>query len=87
MLDRSENYWPEVCRNFRKELQVCIQIGKLLRREGSDLQVSAMLYRELVHTVLLFGAETWFLLAAISRNLEGVHVGFLRQGTDKKTKQ
>ena len=32
----------------------------------------------MVQAVLLFGAETWVLLEVMYRNLEGVHVGFLR---------
>ena len=38
----------------------------------------------MVQAVLLFGLETWVLLAAMSKNLEGVHVGLLRQVTGKK---
>ena len=40
-----------------------------------------MFYWVVVQAVLLFGAETWVLLAAMSRKLEGVHVGFLIQVT------
>ena len=63
------------------------RIRKLLRREGADPQVSEMFYQTVVQAVLLFGVETWFLLAAIYRKLEGVHVGFLRQMTGQKAKQ
>ena len=55
--------------------------------EGSDLLVSEMFYREVVQAVLLFGYKKWVLLAAISNNLEGVYVGFLRQVTVKMAKQ
>ena len=41
--------------------------------------MSEMFYWEVVQAVLLFGEETSVLLVAISRKLEGVHVGFLRQ--------
>ena len=37
------------------------------------------LYRGVVQEVLLFGAETWVLTAAMLQKIEGVHVGFLRQ--------
>ena len=33
----------------------------------------------MVQAVLLFGAETWVLTAAMLQKLEGVHVGFLQQ--------
>ena len=41
-------------------------------------------YRAVVQKVLLLGEETWVLSEAMSSNLEGVHVGFLRQITDQK---
>ena len=40
-----------------------------------------------VESGIIFGAETWFLLAAMSRKLEGVHVCFLRQVMGKKAKR
>ena len=46
--------------------------------------MSAMFYRAVVQAVLLFGAETWVLYEAMSRNLEGAHVGFLRQITGQR---
>ena len=45
-----------------------------------------MFYLEVVQSVLLFGAETWVLLVVMSKNLEGVPVGFLRQVTGKTAK-
>ena len=46
-----------------------------------------MFYLEVVQAVLIFGADTWVLLAAMSQNLEGMHVGFLRKMTDQKEKR
>ena len=46
--------------------------------------MSAMFYRAVVQVVLLFGAETWFLTAEMSQNMEGLHVGLLRQVMGKK---
>ena len=43
-----------------------------------------MFYRSVVQAVLLFGSETWVLLAEMSRNMEGVHVILLRQLTGQK---
>ena len=54
---------------------------------GADPLVLAMFYWAVVQAVLIFGDETWFLLEAMSKNLEGVHVGFLKQMTGKTTKQ
>ena len=40
-----------------------------------------------MQVVLLFGTETWVLLAAINRKLEVVHVGFLWKLTGKTASQ
>ena len=65
----SDNDWPEVFRNFRKTRQVWSRLGKLPRREGADPLVSAMFYQVVVQAVLIFVAETWILLTAMSNNL------------------
>ena len=57
----------------------------MLWQEGADPIISAKFYRVLVQAVLLFGSETWLLMAAMIKNLEGVHMGFLRQMTGKKS--
>ena len=53
----------------------------MLRRERADPIILAKFYHSVVQAVLLFGAETWVLTAAISYKLEGAHVGFLRHVT------
>ena len=58
-------------------------MGKMLWREGEEPRVSTIFYWAVVQAVLLFGVETWVLSEAMSRKLEGVHVGFLRQITGK----
>ena len=45
------------------------------------------LYRAVVHTVPLFGEENWVLSEAMSRNMEGVQVGFLRRITGRRAMQ
>ena len=45
--------------------------------EGAEPFVSLQFYWEVVHVVLLFGAETWVLSEAMTKKLEGLHVGFL----------
>ena len=36
-----------------------------------------MFYRGVAQAVLLFGSETWVLLVAMERKVEGTHTGFL----------
>ena len=56
-------------------------------REGADPQVSAIFYPEVVQEVILFGVETRVFFVAMSRKLEGVHVGLLRQMMGVKAKR
>ena len=86
MLDRSDDDWPAVLRNIRKARQMWVRLRKMLRREGVDISVSEKFYHALIQAVLLFGGDTWVLLAPMAHRLEGVHVGFLRQVTKLKAK-
>ena len=59
----------------------------MLRREGADLIISEKFYCAVVQEVLLFGAKTWVMSAAMLQKLKGVHVGFLRQVTGMKARK
>ena len=37
-----------------------------------------MFYREVVHAIILYGPETWVLLAEMENKEEGLQTGFLR---------
>ena len=69
MLDRSDSNWTTVRYNSRKERRVWNWLGKLTWREGEDPRVSEMFYREVVQAVLLFGEDTWVLLAAMYQKM------------------
>ena len=75
----SYDNWLEVLWNIGKVRRVWNRLRKMPLREGAEPRVSAMFYREVVQAVIIFGAETWVLSELMSRNLEGVHVGFLRK--------
>ena len=46
--------------------------------------VSAKFYRAVVQAVLLFGLQTWVLMAVMMERIERVQVCFLRQVTGMK---
>ena len=83
ILDQYDYDWPAVLQNVDKAHRVWNRLGKLLLREGSEPHMSTMFRLVVVQTVVLFGEEPWVLSEAMSRKLEGVHVGFLRQITGK----
>ena len=47
--------------------------------------MSNIFYRAVVQADLLLGAETWVLLQAMYRKLEGIHMGFLKQITGHRS--
>ena len=62
-------------------------MGELLRQEGGGRRVSNLLYRVVVHTVLLFGLESWVMSDAMMKSVDGTHMGFLRQITRKQARR
>ena len=66
---------------LKKVRQVWGRLGKLLQREGMEPEVLEKLYHTVVQAVLLFGVETWVLLAPMMKSLEEENVSFLRQVT------
>ena len=60
------------------------RLGTLLKREGVDPRVLAIFYRAVAQAILLYGLETWFLLAAMKNKVEGSHTGFIRHITGKR---
>ena len=86
-LDRSDDNWTEVLRNIQKVRQVLGHLGKFLWMEGADTFISEKFYRTVVQAVFIFGEETWVLLAAMLKKLEGVHLVFLRPVIGKKKRR
>ena len=66
---QSHNDWLVVLRNTSKLQQVWGCIGELLQRKGSYLPISENLYRAVVKALLIFGAKTWVLSAAMAKKL------------------
>ena len=58
----------------------------LIRWEGADPKVVEMFYKSVIQAVILFGSETWVLLAEMERKVEGTHTGFLRHITGKRAR-
>ena len=82
-LKHTDNDWPEVCWNIVKARAVWRRLVKLLQKEGADNRFSDLFYREVIQAVLLLGLESWDLLYAMIRAVEGTHMGFLCHITGK----
>ena len=68
-LDQKDDDWPDVRQNIMCARSVWGRLGTLLRREGVDTKVSASFYRAVVRAILLYGSETWVLLASIVKRI------------------
>ena len=60
--------------NLKKARRCWARLSRVLRAEYAAPRVCGIFYRATVQAVLLFGAETWDLLPADLRRLEGFHV-------------
>ena len=76
-LDQTDDDLPAVRRNIMRERLVWGRLGKILRREGADPKVLASFFRAAVQAILLYGSETWALLASMAKSIEGTHTEFL----------
>ena len=63
------------------------QLGALLRREGADPKLEEKFYRAVIQVLLLFGVETWVILAAMEWKVDGTHTSFLRQIMGKRARR
>ena len=70
-MDRSDNDCTSVLWNMGKAHRVWNRLG--------NPRVFTMFYPEVVQSDLLYGTETWVWSEATSREIDGVHVGFLRR--------
>ena len=86
-LDQKDDDWPDVRQNIMCARSVWGRLGTLLRREGVDTKVSASFYRAVVRAILLYGSETWVLLASIVKRIEGIHTDLLQMITGKRVNQ
>ena len=86
-LDQVDDDWISVMQNIMRARLVWGIPGKLFRREGEQARVVEIFYREVVQAILLYGSETWVLLAEMENQVEGAYTGFLRQISGKRARR
>ena len=70
--------------NISKAREVWKRLGNLLQREGEDIRVSDLFYREVIQAVMLSRSESWAMSDAMMRAIEGTHTRSLRHITGKR---
>ena len=83
-LNHTDNVCLELQCNKGKEWAVWCRLIKMMRQEGVDNQVSYLLYRAVIHKVLLFGADYCALSGAMISTVDSTHMEFLLQITTKR---
>lgn len=85
-LSHDNSDWLAVTTNVKKARAKWGQISRVLCRQGASPRVSALFYKAICQSVLLFGAETWVLTESMFRLLEGFHHRVVRQITGDRTR-
>ena len=70
--------WEDLYQNLLKSQRWWGMVEKVLKRMGATVQTRVMLYKEVVHTVLIYGSKIWVMMGAMLKVLEGFHHGVAR---------
>jgi hypothetical protein len=82
-LSSSDDDWLDVIKNLAKAWQRWARISRVLTCEGSTPRVSAVFYKAVIQTVLLYGYETWVFTPRMLSKLEGFHRQIARRLTGR----
>jgi hypothetical protein len=80
-MSADDSDWPAVQYNITKARARWAQVSRVLVRDGATPKISALFYKAVCMSVLLFGSETWVLTEAIIRSLSSFHLRAARQIT------
>ena len=75
--------WTEVIRNLTKARVVWRKMLSILSREGERPRVSGIFFKDVVQSVLLFGAETWVVNPCMGRVRGGFQYQVLQRLTGR----
>ena len=87
VLTAGDDDWIVVVGNLGKARKSWGQLSRILSREGAHPKVSGNFYKAVAQAVLLFGAETWFLIPRIERSLDSFQHRVARRITGKHPRQ
>jgi hypothetical protein len=73
LLSSTDDDWPDVVKNLVKARRQWDTISRVLIRDGATPRISAIFYKVVVQSVLLYGSETWALSPKMLSKLEGFH--------------
>ena len=83
VISAAEDNWPEVVRKLVKAQAVWRRFTRILSREGETPRVSVFLFKVVVQSVLIFGAETWVVTPCMGQILGGFQYQVVRRLTGR----
>jgi hypothetical protein len=83
ILTSRDNDWEAAYRNLKKAKQRWATISRILARESASPRISALFYKAVIQTVLLYGSETWVISGEILQLLTSFHHGIARRLTGR----
>jgi hypothetical protein len=74
LLSQDNNDVQAVRAQLCKARSTWVQVGNVLQAQNAAPRVSAMFYKAVIQSVLLYGSETWVLSKTVMARLEGFHI-------------
>jgi hypothetical protein len=74
LLSQDDDDVQAVRAQLRKARSTWARVGNVLQAQNVAPRVSAMFYKAVVQSVLLYGSETWVLSKTVMARLEGFHI-------------
>jgi hypothetical protein len=74
LLSQDDNDVQAVRAQLCKARSTWAQVGNVLQAQNAAPRVSAMFYKAVVQSVLLYGSKTWVLSKTVMARLEGFHI-------------
>ena len=87
ILHQDDNDAPAIRHNIAKARARWHRISRLLKREGASARTMGTFYLSIVHSILLYGSETWVLTDTTLRTLSSFHNKIARFLTRRHIKQ
>lgn len=83
LVTTNDDDWAAMTWNLGKARQRWSMTSRVLSREGASPRISAMFYKAIIQTVLLYGSETWVISGDIMNALRSFHHSVARRLTGR----
>ena len=80
----ADSGWTAVVRNLQKARREWDRLTRVMGRDGVDAWTSGQIYLAVVHSVMLYWSEIWFMTPHIGKVLRGFHHRVARRLTGIK---